>query len=68
MIPRESRVANEHTIEQLRESADYVEAGGYTVERWHNGIYFIEAPNGEGTEVPEEAIGGMLAQLFRQFF
>lgn len=56
------------TIAEIRETADEVEASNYTVQRWLNGIYFIEAPNGEGTEVPEEALGGALAELFRKFF
>lgn len=56
------------SISELREQADYVEAQGYTLERWPDGLYFIEAPNGEGTEVPEEAVAGVLAELFRKFF
>lgn len=56
------------TVLQLRMTADCIRAGGYSVEYWNNGVYFIEAPNGEGTEVPEEALGGVLAELFRKFF
>jgi hypothetical protein len=55
-------------ISELRDQADHVEAQSYTLERWPNGLYFIEAPNGEGTEVPEEAVAGVLAELFRKFF
>jgi len=28
----------------------------------------VESPSGEGTEVPEEAVAGALAELFRIFF
>jgi len=56
------------SLTELREHADYVEAQGYTLERWGNGTYFVEAPNGEGTEVPEEAVAGAIAELFRRFF
>jgi hypothetical protein len=31
-------------------------------------MYFVESPSGEGTEVPEEAVAGALAELFRIFF
>lgn len=56
------------SITELRASAQYVEVQGYTLEWWADGTYFIEAPNGEGTEVPEEAVAGALAELFRKFF
>lgn len=56
------------TITELTSTAVGVDAQGYRIEIWNNGIYFVYAPNGEGTEVPEEAVAGVLAELFRKFF
>lgn len=56
------------TISELRRRAKYFRCEGYTLEFWANGTWFIEAPSGEGTEVPEEAVAGVLAQLFNKFF
>ena len=56
------------SLAELREEADYVEANNYAVERWSNGVFFDEAPSGEGTEVPEEAVAVKIAELFRTFF
>lgn len=56
------------TLTQLRMTSEQIDAQGFTLEYWQNGVYFIQAPNGEGTEVPEEAVAGALAQLFRKFF
>jgi hypothetical protein len=55
-------------ISVLVDTAIKFETGGYELQRWANGILFLEAPNGEGTEVPEEAVAGALAELFRKFF
>lgn len=43
-------------------------AGSHEIRLWRNGVYFLESPSGEGTEVPEEAVEGALAELFRKFF
>lgn len=56
------------TITELQAMAKKIDAQHYELQFWPNGIYFVEAPNGEGTEVPEEAVAGALAQLFRTFF
>jgi len=56
------------TIFNLRVHSKNVDAQRWRLERWPNGAYFIEAPSGEGTEVPEEAVAGALAQLFTTFF
>lgn len=56
------------TITELRHDAKRIDAQHYVLEIWPNGTYFVESPSGEGTEVPEEAVAGALAQLFRTFF
>lgn len=55
-------------ITELRRQSKEVSAQGYTLEYWPDGTYFVEAPSGEGTQVAEEAVAGVLAELFRKFF
>ena len=56
------------SITELRKTAWIIGAQGYQLRLWRNGTYFVEVPSGEGTEVPEEAVAGALAQLFKTFF
>lgn len=56
------------TITELVAAAKKIDAQHYELQLWPNGTYFVESPSGEGTEVPEEAVAGALAQLFRTFF
>ena len=56
------------SITELVESAWVIGAQSYQLQLWRNGTYFVENPQGEGTEVPEEAVAGALAQLFKTFF
>lgn len=56
------------SITELQAMAKKVDAQHWELQAWPNGIYFVEAPSGEGTEVPEEAVVGALAELFRIFF
>lgn len=61
-------MAEPMTITELEARAIRIRADGYELRRWPNGTYLVEAPSGEATEVPEEALGGVLARLFEQFF
>lgn len=56
------------SITELRKRARFLRVEGYTLEFWPNGTWFLEAPSGEGTELPEAAIGGAFAKLFKKFF
>lgn len=56
------------SISELEATAARMRAGSYELRLWSNGTYFLEAPSGEGTEVPEEAVEGAFADLFRRFF
>ena len=56
------------SISELVTNARAIRAQGFTLQYWANGTYFVEQPNGEGTEVPEEAVAGVFAELFRKFF
>lgn len=56
------------SISELEATATRIPAEGYELRLWRDGTYFIEAPSGEGTSVPEEAVAGALADLFRKFF
>lgn len=61
-------MSEQRSISELQAMAKKVDAQHWVLQAWPNGIYFVEAPNGEGTEVPEEAVAGALAELFRIFF
>lgn len=56
------------SIGELEETATAIDAQHYELRLWRNGTYLVRAPSGEATEVPEEAVAGALAQLFRTFF
>ena len=56
------------SIIELEAAGTRIRAGSYELRLWSNGTYFLESPSGEGTEVPEEAVEGALAHLFRIFF
>lgn len=56
------------TITELVDSAVRIESGGYSVERWDNGVLFVNAPSGEGTQIPEYAMTAALTVLFKDFF
>lgn len=61
-------MSEQRTITELVETAWTIGAEGYQLQLWRNGTYFIESPGGEGTEVPEGAVAGALATLFKTFF
>lgn len=67
-VVRGMSMAEPHTISEFEATAMRIPAEGYELRLWRNGIYFIEAPSGEGTSVPEEAVAGALAKLFKTFF
>lgn len=56
------------SISELEAGATGLSAQGYDIEQWSNGTWFVRTPQGEGTEVPEEAVAGAIAELFRKFF
>lgn len=56
------------SISELERTAVRIAAGGFELRLWSNGTYLVEWPSGEATEVPEEAVAGALAELFRKFF
>lgn len=56
------------SITELEANAVRIRAGSHELRLWPDGTYFLEAPTGEGTELPEEAIEGAFAELFRRFF
>jgi hypothetical protein len=61
-------VSDMRSIAELQAMAKKIDAQHWELQYWPNGIYFVESPSGEGTEVPEEAVAGALAELFRIFF
>lgn len=61
-------MAEQRSITELQAAAKRIDAQHYELQLWPNGTYFVEAPSGEGTEVPEEAVAGALASLFKTFF
>ena len=56
------------SISELLAGATGLSAQGYDIEQWPDGTWFVRTPQGEGTEVPEEAVAGAIAELFRKFF
>jgi hypothetical protein len=56
------------SISELEATATRIRAGGFELRYWRNGSYLVQWPGGESTEVPEEAVAGVLAELFRKFF
>lgn len=56
------------SISEFEATAKCIRAGGFELRYWANGTYLVRWPGGESTEVPEEAIAGVLAELFRKFF
>ena len=61
-------MTEQQTITELQASATKIDAHGWQLQLWPNGIYFVESPRGEGAQVPEEAVSGALANLLRIFF
>lgn len=61
-------MADPMSITELEARAHKVAAQGFELRAWPNGMYLVESPSGEATEVPEEAVAGALAELFRRFF
>lgn len=60
--------ASIETITNLRIHSKRIEVGDWTLEKWPNGIIFLEAPNGEGTQLNEDVLQLYLARMFAESF
>lgn len=65
---RQVCIAEPLSITELLNGATGLTAQGFSIEQWSNGTWFVRTPQGEGTEVPEEAVAGAIANLFKVFF
>ena len=63
-----SAVTQLKPISQLIAEGAEIQCGGYTLQRWSNGIYFVEQPSGEGTEIDQDALAAKLRELFEEHF
>ena len=68
MATEDHRTTEQLSLSELMDGAVGLSAQGYDLEQWSNGTWFVRTQQGEGAEVPEEAVAGALADLFRRFF
>lgn len=62
----DSRSISEN-IAECNERGSFVTANGWTLQQWPNGIFFLDH-DGEGTEVPREALIEAFTRLKQEYF
>ena len=66
--PPQDLVPSDTPISELVARAPTIRVLGYSLAQWENGVYFLESPTGEGTQVDPADLAGLLKYLFERSF
>lgn len=67
-LPPLALVPSNKSISELVATAPTIHVLGYSLAQWENGVYFLESPSGEGTQVSPVELAGLLKYLFQRSF